>query len=215
MEPVLIYTDTNRINTEKNAFNKFPALFQSIYNAFKAINITVTIEEINNLIAWTVNHNGSPGYVENFAINKLLDAAAPYELNGVALSREKVRDMMVVPNTTAITQALAASYQNFMGNIIGVRTALLSLANDTISKVADADTQITNEFTYYSKTDASAQLATDLLVVCAAMNAFDAAYNDALKQGDPPAMPNALKIYNNQFVIDLTFIRQFEANQVA
>ena len=57
------------------------------------------------------------------------------------------------------------------------------------------------------------------------MNTFDAAHNDALKQQDIDInrgyghqggpYPHAINILNNQFVINLAFIRDFEAKQAA
>jgi len=220
MSPVLIFTDTQKITEEKAFLNKAVPFFQSIYDAFAALNITVSIQEINSLVNWTVNGNGGQNFVQNFAVNKLLDAAAPYVLNGVQLSRDKVKDMMILPDVSAINSALQSSNSVFSYSYQGVRVDLLTLANSIISKVADSDAQIEALFTYYTKTDASAQLATDLLVVCAAMNTFEGAHNNALKIAQPQiygnsgknefVAPHPLKVVNGQFVINLDYIRRFE-----
>lgn len=221
MNPVLIFTDTETITNEKAFLNTALPVFQAVYDAFKAISITVSIQEINNLIVWTVNHNGAPNFVQEFAVNKLLDAAAPYVLNGITLGRDKIKDMMILPDVSGVNTALKGAYNMRGYNFGAVRYNLLSLANDVISKVSDSDTQIEALFTYYTKTDASAQLATDLLVVCTAMNTFDAAHNNALIMVQPRVIkdfgknefiaPHPLKVLNNQVVINLDYIRQFEA----
>jgi len=223
MTPVLIYTDTQRIAAEKAILNKVVTLFQAVYTAFKGISITVTIQEINNLVSWTLNDNGGPDFVANFALNKAVDSAGPLTIGGITLDRAKFIDLMSEkPNVTTVIQALGRTQDTFMGpgNIKGVRINVLSLTGDVISKVNDSDTQIEAEFTYYTKTDASAALCNSLQSACDGLNTHDEAYDNhiagTLSTGNMSSdhqfatpMPG-IAIAGEEFVPHLGFIRKFE-----
>ena len=220
MESVLIFTDTHQIENEQDFLGDVIPVFQSVYDAFKVLNITTTVTEINNLINWSVNGNGAPNFIQEFAINKLLDAAAPYVLNGVPLTRESVKSMIVIPDVTPVINAIKAGSSIFNNSIVkGVRVNLLTLVEDVIAKSAGADDAIVSEFTYYTKTDASAALATSLQSVCNALNTHDAANKEAilkslvdgkypLRQMQTP-IPG-IAIIEATFVPYLNYIQKFE-----
>ncbi|WP_295714357.1 hypothetical protein [Mucilaginibacter sp.] len=223
MTPVLIFTDTQRITIEKNLLNKVVPLYQSIYDAFKAIGITVTLDEIFNLVSWTISGRNTGEWIQDFAINKIVDAAGPLVVAGITLNRAKFIELMdTKPNVTGIKTALNQVDNVINGNIKGIRKNLLGLTADVISKVTDSDAQIEALFTYYTKTDLSAQLATDLQLVCNAMNTFDSAHSSVLNEPDSHAFkdvgytgryPAAIKDSYGTFVISLDFIRAFEAEK--
>ena len=212
MNPVLIFTDNRQIQQEKDVLTKAVPFFQSIYDAFKSLSIPVTLTEISNLVSWTIGRNGTPNFVQNFAVDKLLAISGPYVFGGITLTPEKVKNMMVIPDTTPIENILNQVFNLFNDGTgrTGTRADLLTLTGDVISKINTADNQIEATYTYYTKTDASAQLANDLLTVCASMNVFDAIYNNALKQHLAP-VGNAVRVIDNEFVVNLDFVRAYEA----
>jgi len=224
MTPVLIFTDNQRIATEKNLLNKVVPFFQSVYDAFKAIGVTVTIDEISNLSSWTISGRNTGDWVQDFTTNKMVDAAGPLVVAGITLNRTKFIELMdSKPDVTGVKNALRNANNVTNGNIKGIRKNLLSLTDDVISKISDSDAQIEAEFTYYTKTDASAQLATDLQLVCDAMNTFDNTNPYVLRSDSPNnsgidvvfagRYPAAITVINSQFVINLAFIRAFEAEK--
>jgi hypothetical protein len=146
MDPVLIYTDTTRIQREKDFLDRFVPVFQSVYTAIKATGVTPTISEINTLVGHTRTGNGAPNFVQEFIINKLLDAAAPYNFSGVTFTREAVRGMIVQPDVSAIITALNAAKAISIANLNGVRIDLLTLTADVIAKAETADDTITSVY---------------------------------------------------------------------
>lgn len=206
MNPVLLYTDTSLINNEIRVLDKVVPFYQSIYTAVKNLGITLTIADIDGLVQSYRNSSRQPAFVDDYIQNKLTDAAAPYELNGVPLTREAVKGMIALPDTSALKAALQNVYQVLSDNSAR-RGRLLSLADDVISKVSDANTQITALYTYYTKSDASATLATNLQTVCDALNTFDESHNGFFgKRGIP-----GLDYRKGQFVVSLDFIRKYES----
>jgi hypothetical protein len=180
MTPVLIYTDTKRIADEQAVLDNAVTLYQAVYNAIKAIGIQPTIAEIDNLVN-LAKRQSTTDYVKDYVTNKVLDAATSFVVNGVTFTRNAFKSFMALPDYSGITTALMPSFALFNNNasdIKAINPALLSLTADVISKVSDADTQITNLYTYYTKTDASSAVATGLQTVCDALNTFDSGNND-------------------------------------
>ncbi|MDP9076277.1 MAG: hypothetical protein M3O71_02540 [Bacteroidota bacterium] len=213
MDPVLIYTDTVRITKEKNTLNKVVNLFQSVFDAFAAINIPVTIQEISNLVHWTLSDQRTD-FVQIFATNKVVDAAGPLTIGGILLSREKFMSLMdSEPNVTGVKTALRAVGNTFgdSNEVRAARIDLLSLTGSTIAKVSDSDAQITALFTYYTASDAGAQLATDLLVICGALNDYNTARPKTwgVQQNTDFAVPGT-QYRNGSFALSLGYIRHFE-----
>ena len=224
MDAVLIYTDTNQINDEIAVLNKVVTLYQSVYTAIKAAGVTPTIADIDGLAQQFQKQYNVNDQIKNYIMGKLLDAAAPYTFNGVTFTREAVSTMLAVPDLSAIISYLNGVRTTFSSRTRGARLNLLTLASNTISKVSDANAQITALYTYYTKSDASAQLATDLLTVCAALNTFDTSYHGYFAKEIPKPLENhltrypknttmpGLKLLNDgTFAVDIEFIRKFES----
>ncbi len=224
MNPVLIYTDTATATREKAFLTAIVANFQATYNAIAALNVTPSLSEINTLIGFTVRRNGTPNFVQQYVIDKLLDMAAPYTVNGVTLTRDAFEKMIAVPDVTNLISALNAAYNIFNRyGQNGVRVDLLTLAGGIIAKAAGADAAIDALYAYYTKTDASATLANSLQNVCDAMNTHNAAYSNQMiidltvarqfeGQADTP-LPG-ISVLAGQFVPGLNYIRSFEAKNV-
>lgn len=221
MNPVLIYTDQERINAEIAVVDNAAPLFQQIYTALKNVGVTATLADINSFVFWTINGNGMGDFVATYTLEKLTDKLAPYQYNGVTMSRDWFKNNIDVPDTSAITDLLSEFRRFLGGNIKGINPAYLSLVDDVITKADTADDAITTAYTYYTKTDASAQLATELQAVCDAMNTFDENHNDAFKhslglytsyglmtKAETPIAGIAL--LNDEFVVSLAYIRNQE-----
>ena len=220
MTPVLIYTDTNRIAKEIDFLDDSIAPLQAVYNALASQNIPFTLTDISNLVGWTVNRNVPSNFVQDFVINRLLDAAAPYVLNGVPLTRDSVRNMLVVPDVSALITSLNAFiglYGRYSG--LAIRIDLVSLSAGVISKVENADDTITTAYTYYTKTDASATLANSLQAVCDALNTHDASYNNSivrfLVNNNVPSIQyntsiQGVAVVGSTFYPSLAYIQNFE-----
>jgi hypothetical protein len=221
MDPVLIFTDTQKINTEKALLNKLVPIYQAVYDALKGMGVTATLAELGNLTNWKLKGT-THDYVNDYVRNKLLDQLAPYQINGVTMTREFFLNNIEMPDTAPVTAALAPMAGVTNSSVGGVRKNLLALAADVISKVVDSDAQITTAYTYYTQTDATAQLATDLQAVCDALNTFDDTNNDAMKiaavgkgyknvgiSSGETMMPG-IEVISEEFVVSLKYIQQKE-----
>jgi len=169
-----------------------------------------------------MRRNASGDWLQDFATNKVINAAGGLVVAGIPLNREKFIQLMdAQPNVSAVKVALSASENTFNGpfEIKSARINLLSLVDDVITKVADSDAQISAVYSYYTKTDQSATIATSIQAVCDTLNAFDASYSGVLREptnsnfydfGYSGNLPSAIKVQNGAFVISLDFIRAYE-----
>lgn len=230
MEPILILKNTEAISTAKSALDLSVEIFQSVYDAFKGIGITLTLSELNSLISGVRVNGINSDLITNFTVDKLLDAAAPYTLNGVQLQRSKVKEMIVPPDLNTVKAALTEA-SGYEGVRIGQDIALMTIDADTISKVSNSDTTIESRHTHYTQTDASTQLVSSLLSVCDVLNEHNSAYNNVLilsiKEEERAfsnmyglQTPNPIKnilpglvVLGGQFKVNLSYVRAFESSR--
>ncbi|MGV3588107.1 MAG: hypothetical protein ACO1OF_13965 [Adhaeribacter sp.] len=232
MPPVLIYKDEERIEEEKLNLNIAVDNLQSIYDGFKAIGLTVTIDDIilvlqqasklslpsnDSIITQRFTSPTIRGieHLEAFVKNKLLDLAGQPQFNGISFSRSLLEQHVVVPDLAALANILIECRLNYSGNT-SIRTNLLALANDVISKVANSDTQIEQEYTYLTKTDKGATLATHLKTICDSLNNFAAVFPPGqygngwgVNFNNEHWIPG-ITVRNASFIPDLKFIRERE-----
>jgi len=227
MTPVLIYTDTDTIDDEQETLANIVPVYQAIYTAVKGAGVaSPTLAEIDGLVQ-NARKQSQTTFVNDYVLNKLVAAVSPFIVNGVTLTTAAVKGFISMPDTSAITAALQPvwghnSQSVFSGKARAARLNLLSLTDDVISAVEDADTQITALFTYYTVSDASATLATQLLAVCTSLNAFDTANAGIYLKRIPTGNRNdqgdleteipgvAVSRENNNYILSLSFIRKFE-----
>jgi hypothetical protein len=226
MNPVLLYTDTQRIADEQTTLLNVVTLYQSVYNAIKAVGVTPSLTEINQL-ANAAKKQDPYNIVKEYIIDKLVIQAGPQSLNGLQLNRAAIKSMIAVPDINGIIGALqpvtGGGHQSlFVGDAKGVRLDLLTLSDDVVNEVPDADDKINKLHTYYTETEASAKLATELQAICDALNVFNASNEQLLTkripnassydrrfEGNESSIPG-LFVSRGKFVVSVTFIRKFE-----
>lgn len=224
MEPFLIYTDNRSITAEKNALTAAVTYVQGVYDALKALGITASLSDLSNLTGWQRQADPrNKNFASNYVTQKLADQAMGATFNGVALQRDKLLDLISVPDLTNMQSALqnyGSLYQNMGSFSPGIRYDLLTLTDDIIAKVADSDSTIEGYYTFYTQTDVSTTLATQLQAVCDALNAYNAANSNAMANAFkgaigfeiPKQVPiNGLALLGTTFVVSLRYIRNFEA----
>ncbi|MBS1526712.1 MAG: hypothetical protein JST19_13730 [Bacteroidetes bacterium] len=224
MNPVLLYTDTKRITDEQTTLANVVTLYQSVYNAIKAVGITPTITEIDGLVR-SARAQTPQDFINPYVANKIADSATSFVVNGVTLTRAAFQSMIALPNTSGILAALqpvwgANSQRVFIGDAKAARTDLLSLANEVIGAVAGANTTIANLFTYYTASDASAGMAAQLQAIADALNTFNGANSSFMAKNIPTIAMNqqgsyecgipGLTISNGNFAVSMSFIRKYE-----
>lgn len=220
MNPVLIFTDTYRIDAEKEYLDEVAEYCNKLYNSFKTIGITVTLQDIANVTSIFNRQNCNPNYLPNFVSEKLLDIAGGHTVNGITLQRDKVKDFMSIPNLSIIEQVVRgynslSEVEDDRSHTKGIDLKFLTFDGDVIIKKTNADAQIEALHTHYTKTDKSAQMVTDIQPVATAINTYISAHpskfqHEAAFVKNYQNMPG-LDYRNGAFVVSLSFIRNYEA----
>jgi len=212
MEPILIDKDERRIEEEKQHLIVVVGFLQQLHDAFKAVGIDVTLPEMANLLQY-VNMVSRPHALEEFVADKMLDKAGEPNFNGVPIRREKLRDMLDLPDFSAIA-ATIGEYQLISRDGFGIRLNLLTLAAGVVAKGAGADASLEQEFTYFTKNDRGAEVAGHLKAVCDSLNGWNVFSNSfgwELKGGHDEEMIPGVLYRNGSFMPSLNFIRRQEA----
>ncbi|MBD1385732.1 hypothetical protein IDJ75_10620 [Mucilaginibacter rigui] len=221
MPPVLIYTDTQKATEEKAYLTTVIPFLQSAYNAILGLQLTATLAELESLFNSISRNPQGTDHLEqlakSFVKNKLVIKAGSQDYNGVPISAQKIADMIDVPNVSTLVSALDGYFHARRSAGFGIRFTLLDLVDDVISKKGTADASITTEYTYYSKNDYGAALATQLFTMCDAMNQLEALDTSALslKVGGlkQDGIFKGVEFINNTWRPSLYFIREREAQK--
>jgi prolyl-tRNA synthetase len=181
MTPILIFKDERVIKLEKDTLKKMIPVYQNIYNSLKALGINPTLKEINTLV-YEARSNHTLNFVSGFVLNKLVDNAMPYVVNGVAWPRNKVLEIIELPNIKPVIDALSVVAGGnfnfvFVNETKHAKIHLLDIVDNKIVALPNAITDIEAEHCHYTTTEKSAKLATDLQLICDAINNFDS-HND-------------------------------------
>jgi hypothetical protein len=202
MKPILIYKDEQKIKEEIAILDKMAIEFQTINTAFKAINVSVEISDITRLVLST-DAGSVTNRVQTYVVNKLLDAAAPFELNGLKITREAFRNMIAVPYTGEIQTLVVAASRHLTHYVGGIREDLLSIIDGEVVKLPNANDKIATIYSYYTKTDKSAKLTESLQNICNAMNAFAKQHGNYFEK----LLTDHKRIYSQNMMPGLTIDR--------
>ncbi len=213
MEPVLIYTDNSRIEEEKDHLYDSVEFLQELYDKFKKIGITATLKEMADVIQRGTSNNR----LNDFVSDKFLEQAGEPNFNGVPICRNKLKEMLAIPDLKEIGALLSEfpSRVNDRLSYVHGRINLMEIVDDQVCKVSNADAAIEKEFTYFTETERTALFAKELLTVRDALKAWEAAYINQFGMvnrfsHDQEVVPG-IRYYNKEFVLDWKLIRQREA----
>jgi len=219
MNPILLYTDTDKIAGETNFYNEVVPYFQNMYNALQLLGITPTLQDLSSFSQWIRQQNGTL-YIENYVTDKLVAQAGGANFNGVPINAAKLKELIVVPDLTSLISVTRAG-QIFSQEFNGINIAYLQITNNVISLDAGTAAAITAKWSYYTTTDAGTTKATGLQAICDTLNAYDAANDNQFYTGvanntfydQKVKFPlPGLDIRGGQFVVSVSYIADFEAN---
>jgi hypothetical protein len=175
MEPVLIITDTERIQAEKDLCDASVVFIQGFYDLIAALGITFTIEELVANASAIINPGHRTGQMlERNIKEKLLAKVSGANFNGVPLSEDALEKLIAQPDVSHLYSYVRQNYPKFyVADRIGITPSFLELNDGVINKKATAFTTIEALYTYYTKNDKGAELATLMFLVCDKLNEYE------------------------------------------
>ncbi|WP_316777774.1 hypothetical protein [Pedobacter antarcticus] len=219
MEPVLIYTDTEKIQFEKAYLTASVSHFQELYDAFKLIGITTNLNQLYTLASSSnkTSQEGIERKIKNFVIDELVKLAGNPSFGGVLINKEKLVEMLSVPDLSNIN-SLVDDYESWKQQGYGFRIDLMEIVSDTILEKESAASALEALYTYYTVNDAGANVASVLFTLSNSLNQWAVMTHrafPALHKGmvDHTGFIEGLEYVNNQFRPRLTFVRQEEARK--
>lgn len=163
MQPVLILTETEKITQHKAYLTKMLVPLQAFYNLFKAINVDATVADMHQMAHQNISTQ-IKSQMDEFVGNKMMDKAGTPDFGGVPIKREKLRDMLDMPDTTDLikqAQAVQLLSQSNGGNY-WLEPKYYQIVNDVVSIKADAFANIEDRYTHYTKNNRGDLLATKM-----------------------------------------------------
>ncbi len=186
MQPILIRKDDYLIAKDKKHLADTIKEGQEVYDMFKKIGIEVTPKEIHDFLH--MDYTGTPsGYVKEFVLKILIKKAGEPQFNGVPIKKEKIRDMIDVPETSDIEKRLREMKTTWDHNINTHKSFKLSYVEVKDGKLMPKEgthDEIEAKHTHYTKTEKGNEVVGKLLDLSKHISQFSASvgeHNDYLR----------------------------------
>lgn len=213
MNPVLINTNNSAITGAKADLATTVPYVQQLYNAFKAIGVTVTLDDLRQMVfemSSNVRYANPEIIIRTFVDDYFVNKAGTPSFNGVPINTDALKTLLAPASIDGIVPVLSNYFQCTV-NSAPLRFDLLQITGDVVSKLADADQRITDEHTYYTKNDRGAMAATKLLAAANALNDYKS-FIDLAAHHIVEGNIEGLELKDGNFRPSLTFIRSQERN---
>ncbi len=194
MDKVLINQDKRQIANYKEFAAAGISHYQTVYDACKALDITVSIEQINEYVGQvrvdtkSTPHRDRYGMadpyrppmmeytcnVSDIVRNLLLSAQTENPAIGnLQLDSNKLKELIRLPDTTALEKAFVG-LSNFIARYrhMQLHPYLYKIESDKVQLVADADKQISEMWSYYANGSQEIELNAALSEVAEALNKY-------------------------------------------
>ncbi|WP_312339514.1 hypothetical protein [Sphingobacterium sp.] len=207
MEKVLIYTSTEGIKEHTEMLNKMVPFTQQVYNDFKAIGVTVTLQDLKPLFHSVVNYHQNPSsMIEGFVRQYFVAKVGGQTFNGVPAD---VSSLIKIPDVSQVVSRIQ-HYGTLKGTNTYYSPELMEINNDVVSAKSDAIETIEARFTYYSENDRGAEVAQKLFDLSEQLNGLRDYFKIDRFSNLYLEPVHGLERYNNRYRPDLRFIREEE-----
>lgn len=171
---VLIYTDDKSIRDELAFIEKISPCLQRIHDSFRTIGVRLDIIQIQELMqVYGFNNIEALNNRVKFIVSDyLLGIAGTATLNGVAINRDKMRDLIELPSLSDVVDLIISEKTNTWGfhHNYWIRPELFSYIDDTFSLVKDYKAKIEAIYSYYTNTDSQAKMCIGLQAIIRSVN---------------------------------------------
>lgn len=168
MKPILIRKDDHLIKQEKENLQNMLVDGQAVLDHFKTVNIELTPVEIHDFLHKHANHVVKTNHVHNFITDKMIERAGRPEFNGVPIKKEKLADLIEIPDTTIIKKAIediGSRWQHNTQSLTSFKAKYVEVVDGKLNVKAGVQEAIEDQHTHYTKTERGYQVATKLLDV--------------------------------------------------
>lgn len=172
MEPILIFRDERKIQEVLSVIDGQVIFYQAFYDEMQLLELTVTLSQMSGLVAYFPSLREPEARrkrIHGFVLDLLMVKAGTPNFNGVPINQETLRGMITVPDLSGLYGFFEDNYGIDQG---GNYSNKLQLIDGVISKTATADDEITNTYSYYTRTDYGNALVDQLSPIVMALNSY-------------------------------------------
>lgn len=228
MDKVLIYQDNSKIEECQRVAGQTVTHFQGIYDRFKALGLTVTVQQMENIrgrlrvktdskylnrgdsrrraVVYTTD-------IEAIVIEMLMEGKELPTFAGFPMKPEVLKNLVDLPDhDLSELEADYVSFEHFTGfNRQVYMPELCTIVGDTVQLVADAETRITERWSYYAVTPRQIEVAGHLIAARDSFNEFYGYMISAnlvsLSGSGLPAI-TGLKVINYKYHVDEHYVNR-------
>jgi|GEM_PF-6535552 len=155
----LIYTDSEAVKNTMNYINRSKPYLQNVYNSFKSVGITPTLEDISKCLhvlslRWVLSE------LENWMSDYLVDRIENPEIEGIPVKREALKNIIQIPDCSSLFDEFDTLIRNISaGGVIRMSLEVYyEISGDIISIKSDVEESVTEENSYYATTDRQVEI---------------------------------------------------------
>lgn len=213
MEKQLIFEDTSRIKEyTQSLINNMP-LLQNVIDNLENMEIEPVISELYILaLTFRQNHMSEKQmqqYIEDYLRKKLVDKAENASIGGMKVSRDKLLEMVEIPDCRNFVNAFFKLKDKLHG-VTQLNLNYYELIDMSVSIKESAQGEIEEMFRTYATTDKQYETYLIAKAVADKLNELESKCNSSLYKVGRPTVANSfafLKLYNDSWDVDSHFIQ--------
>jgi len=213
MEKQLIFEDTPKIQEYMKSLNNNMPLLQSVIDRLENMEIDPVISELY-ILALTFKQNNMSEkqmqqYIEDYLREKLVDKAENATIGGIKVSRDKLIEMVEVPNCKDFVNAFYKLKDNLHG-VTQLDFNKYELIDTVVSIKESAQGEVAEMFRTYATTDKQYETYLIAKAVADKLNELESKCNHALYKIDRTTISNSfifLELYNGRWDVNSHFIQ--------
>jgi len=213
MEKQLIFEDTQKIQEYINRLEVIKPLFQNVVDNLENMEIDPVISDIYILVLTFRQNNMSEKqiqqYIENYLREKLVDKAENASIGGVKVSRDKLLEMVELPDCKVFVNAISVLKERSSG-YVELNFNYYELIDTTVSIKESAQDEITELYRVYAITDKQIETYLIAKAVADKLNELESNCKHLLYKIDKTSISDSfsfLKLHNGSWCVDSHFIQ--------
>lgn len=111
MTKELIYTDTDRVRNTIDYINRSKGYLQGVYDAFKAIGITPTLNDISACMS-AISRRRELSELENWVVGYLAQKIENTAIGGIPVSRDSLKNLIEKPDCSSLFDEFNTLFYN-------------------------------------------------------------------------------------------------------
>jgi hypothetical protein len=176
MAKTLLFKNEPAIAGDKKYINDLLPYLQNVATELTSLNVTFSIMTIRELTFIVFSRRGLTEVVD-FITNLIVEAIDNPQIGNIPISKDKLKGIIEKPDCTQLfkklTQLIEKSYNPYRNATNIVYSSFFEVTNGIVSKLANIDTTIEENNSFYSENANQIEMFTKATEFANACNAFE------------------------------------------